>query len=167
MSRFLFDKVRLKIPHQDHWITLILNKQNLLFKSKDKEALKNKRIVLFSYGSGLASAMFSLRVTSGSCSSTEAKLDRIVATLRRHRDDLEQRRVQIEPDLYDIYLQEREASNKRVPREPRFSTASLRPGTWHLTGVDERYRRTYDRVPPSGQFDVTRAADSLNSLLKV
>lgn len=133
--------------------------------SKDKEALKNKRIVLFSYGSGLASAMFSLRVNANE-PQRDSQLGLIVDTLRQHRDNLEHKRVQVEPDLYDRYLRERELTNKKVPRTAQFTTDCLRPGTWYLTTVDERYRRSYARVPPTGQFDVEKASASLKSLIQ-
>lgn len=127
--------------------------------------LRNKRIVLFSYGSGLASAMFSVRVSGEA--SADSRLEAIITCLRQHRDVLEHSRVQVEPQLYDRYLADREKFNKTVPRRSSFGADSLRPGTWYLKAVDERYRRTYDRVPASadGRFDLVLAAANLKKHL--
>lgn len=109
--------------------------------------------------------MFSLRVNANE-PERDSQLGLIVDTLRQHRDNLELRRVKVEPELYDKYLQEREITNKKVPRKAQFTPDCLRPGTWYLTSVDERYRRTYARVPSSGQFDVEKASASLKSLIQ-
>jgi hydroxymethylglutaryl-CoA synthase len=62
-----------------------------LLANVDSETLQGKRIAIFSYGSGLASSMFSLKVR-GSTTELAAKLD--------IKKRLESRRV-VEPQVYD------------------------------------------------------------------
>lgn len=111
--------------------------------------------------------MFSLRVSIDESPELERKFDLIISTLQHHRDNLVHNRIEVEPRLYDGYLQEREQTNKKVPREARFSTDALRPGTWYLKSVDAQYRRTYDRLPSNQDrtFDLNRATTSLKQQL--
>jgi hydroxymethylglutaryl-CoA synthase len=62
-----------------------------LFSNVDSDSLQGKRIGIFSYGSGLASSMFSLKV-QGSTKDMAEKLD-----LQKR---LEARRV-VNPEVYD------------------------------------------------------------------
>ncbi|RNA23808.1 hydroxymethylglutaryl- synthase 1, partial [Brachionus plicatilis] len=112
--------------------------------SEPIQALRNTRVCLFSYGSGSASAMFSVIIQENSNSSFT--LENLLTKLEQQRTKLAEHRVEIEPELYDKYLQHRELVNKKVPREPNFIPNTLYPGTWYLKSIDQNYRRTYDRV---------------------
>lgn len=95
-------------------------------------------------------------------------LDNIIRLLGAQKHRLEHERIEIAPALYDKYLKERELTNKKVPRESKFSVDSLYPGTWYLKSIDEKYRRVYDRVSPStsGHFDVHLASNTLKTQLE-
>ena len=127
--------------------------------------LQGKRIGMFSYGSGLASTMFSLRVV-GNTENIRAWLD-----LEKR---LSERRV-VSPTTYDevssiskivwmkappplhpsvliICVQTcriRAFAHQRSPYQPIGSVAGLFKDAYYLTHVDKRFRRTY-RVKDSG-----------------
>jgi hydroxymethylglutaryl-CoA synthase len=109
---------------------------SVLFNVGDN--LIGKRIVLFSYGSGLAASMFSVKVTSSIRRITE-KLD-----LKRR---LAQRRF-VEPSQFVKIL---EAHEKRYVSTSEWKATDpiddLFPGTYYLEGVDKMYRRIYKRKP--------------------
>ena len=144
-----------------------LKNKSLIYKSKTGESLKNNRICLFSYGSGLASAMFSLLVKDSSVHS-RFNLETILTTLNEQKVRLAENRVEIEPDMYDAYLQQREHTHKQAPRDAKFGQATLYPGTWFLKSVDEKYRRVYDKKlseKHGEKFDSNATATHLNQML--
>lgn len=116
--------------------------------------LQGKRIGMFSYGSGLASTMFSLRVV-GSTENIRARLD-----LKKR---LSERRV-VSPATYDevssisknIWMKApqvlmscvqtcriRAFAHQQSPYQPIGSVAGLFKDTYYLTHVDKMFRRTY------------------------
>ena len=94
--------------------------------------------------------MFSLIITDDS--SDRFTLDRMLSNLNKSKKRLVESRIEIEPQLYDRYLQAREKYHKNPSRECCPDTSTLYPGSWYLKSIDENYRRFYDRVPP--QSDV-------------
>ncbi|PVD23118.1 hypothetical protein C0Q70_16381 [Pomacea canaliculata] len=88
------------------------------------EQLVGKRVVLFSYGSGLASAMFSLRVTEHKAPGSA--LERLFEELFKNSDNVGQ-----------------------APYNPIGSVNVLFPGTWYVTAIDSMHRRKYERRPLS------------------
>lgn len=133
--------------------------------SKSKEELNNNRLCLFSYGSGAASSMFSILVKDSDETNQRFTLDNILNVLNERKSRLSNNRVEIEPDLYDLYLQQREIDNKKVPREAQFSPKTLYPGTWYLKSVDDKYRRVYDRVESNFEFNYEQARQTLYNQL--
>jgi hydroxymethylglutaryl-CoA synthase len=109
------------------------------------QQLYNKRICLFSYGSGLASSMYSLKIGDAESESNQFKLQKIIDTLTKQHERLENDRFESEPKDYDACLTERAISNKKVPRTSEANTGNLFPGTWYLKSVDDKYRREYER----------------------
>ncbi|KAF4544439.1 Hydroxymethylglutaryl- synthase protein [Lasiodiplodia theobromae] len=79
------------------------------------EKLQDKRIGLFSYGSGLASSLFSLT--------------------KRHV---------LSPEAYDEACKVREKAYQKNNYTPVSDLTRLVPGTYYLAGVDEMFRRTYE-----------------------
>ncbi|CAF1011819.1 unnamed protein product [Brachionus calyciflorus] len=123
--------------------------------SKPIENLRNTRLCLFSYGSGLAASMYSIVISENK--NERFTLEKLLENLERHKTKLNEHRVEIEPELYDKYLQQRELTNKKVPRVPSFDTQTLYPGTWYLKSIDENYKRKYERVPnDSYNLETTR-----------
>lgn len=96
--------------------------------------LQGKRVGIFSYGSGLAASMFSLKVR-GSVEELAKKVD-LDARLNA-------RRV-VEPQVYDDMCNLREKAHLKSNYEPQGATETLLPGTYYLTKVDEMFRRKYE-----------------------
>jgi hypothetical protein len=93
-------------------------------------------------------------------------LNNILNTLNQQKKILTQNRIEIQPELYDSYLNVREISHKKPSREPVFSSNSLYPGTWYLKSIDENYRRYYERKTASNEsFDLKSAHEMLNNQL--
>ncbi len=107
-----------------------------LIAESEPESLVDKRIILFSYGSGLASSMFSLK-----CVRSPSQLRSTLNLSNR----LHQQRVMIHPQEYDALMALREAThNKRdyVPVTPA-NEDNLEKGTFYLEKVDDKFRRAY------------------------
>ncbi|XP_043463417.1 hydroxymethylglutaryl-CoA synthase 1 [Leptopilina heterotoma] len=115
-----------------------------LLISKPIEELAGNKVGIFSYGSGLASSMYSMRITDNCAKSSE--LARLIDNLKYVREQLSARQ-QISPDDYTRILDLREKNCHVVPYEPRETIEHMFPGTYYLVKVDELYRRTYKRVP--------------------
>ncbi|KAI1908151.1 3-hydroxy-3-methylglutaryl coenzyme A synthase [Ophidiomyces ophidiicola] len=93
-----------------------------------------KRVGIFSYGSGLASSMFSAKIV-GDVSNIVEKLD-----LQKR---LDARRV-VAPEVYDEMCLLREKAHLKKDFIPLGSTENIVPGTYYLTKVDDMFRREYD-----------------------
>ena len=107
---------------------------SLLCRVPLAEMHDGKRIGMFSYGSGLASSFFSLRV-NGDVSELAGKLD------------LEKRleaRQTVEPKVYDESCDLREAAHLQKGYEPKGEVDNLSIGTYYLTKVDDMFRRSYE-----------------------
>jgi len=101
------------------------------------DGLVGKRVFMFSYGSGLASTLFSFTVRSS--------LKPIVA-----RIDLKNRlaqRVQVPPAEFVQTLQLRETRHGAKDYTPSDNIDKLFPGTYFLTKIDGKLRRFYTRKP--------------------
>ncbi|KAL2355381.1 hydroxymethylglutaryl-coenzyme A synthase C terminal-domain-containing protein [Cryomyces antarcticus] len=105
-----------------------------LLSNIDSETLQGKRIGIFSYGSGLASSMFSLKV-KGDTTQMKEKLD-------LHRR-LEGRRT-VAPEVYDEMCNLREKAHLQRSYTPKGKTETIFPGTYYLTGIDDMFRRSYE-----------------------
>ncbi|PAA67102.1 hypothetical protein BOX15_Mlig024673g2, partial [Macrostomum lignano] len=110
--------------------------------------LVGQRIALFSYGSGLAAAMFSV-----TCTDDPHRLAQLIGSLSHVTGWLDDRK-KVTPEEFHRVLQEREEAYAKKPEpysaeSPRFG--GLRGGTHYLAGIDSSWRRTY-RVWP-GQSD--------------
>ena len=111
----------------------------------DGPTLAGKRVVLFSYGSGLASAMYSLRVTSD-----PKLLSRLVSTVTDMSERLGSRKV-VKPADFEQTMRLREDTHHLAPYTPVSDPTELFPGTYYLTAVDDMHRRMYKRVAPSNK----------------
>nr|XP_054763979.1 hydroxymethylglutaryl-CoA synthase 1-like [Lytechinus pictus] len=112
------------------------------------DQLPNKRIALFSYGSGMASSLYSIRVgNNASPGSALAKMRNSLNTLETR---LESRRC-VEPGVFADTMKLREDTHHLAKYNPQGSIEDLFPGTWYLTYVDEMHRRQYNRSPISQQ----------------
>eukprot|EP00898_Chlorokybus_atmophyticus_P000505 jgi/Chlat1/1455/Chrsp12S02007 len=104
--------------------------------------LVGKRVLMFSYGSGLACSLFSFRVR-------EARLPLSVdgiASAVNIEPRLKQRQMTT-PEEFDAAMKQMEQRYGKCGFEPTTSVDSLAPGTYYLVGIDDKYRRTYLRKP--------------------
>ncbi|EGD94974.1 hydroxymethylglutaryl-CoA synthase [Trichophyton tonsurans CBS 112818] len=92
-----------------------------------------KRVGIFSYGSGLASSMFSVKVV-GDVSNIVKQLD-----LQKR---LDARRV-VDPQVYDDMCLLREKAHLQKNFTPVGNVDDITPGTYYLTKVDDMFRREY------------------------
>ncbi|XP_011309790.1 hydroxymethylglutaryl-CoA synthase 1 [Fopius arisanus] len=113
-----------------------------LLISKGPEELAGMRVAVFSYGSGLASSMYSISIRKDA----QEGLMRILQGLSGVRGELEGRRC-VEPEEYTRILELREKNCHTVPYQPEGSIDGMFPGSYYLVGVDDMHRRTYQRVP--------------------
>lgn len=102
-----------------------------------KNDLIDKRILMYSFGSGFAASMFALRVVE--------PLDAIFNKLT-FRERLKERLV-FPAQEYDCTLKVREENYCRFSCEPVSPLQSLFPGTFYLKRVGELGEREYDRIP--------------------
>ncbi|KAH8372176.1 hypothetical protein KR093_010403 [Drosophila rubida] len=103
--------------------------------------LVDKRIGVFSYGSGLAASMYSIKVTQDA-----AAFERFVAKLDYVQPMLNSRE-KVVPEQFSSLMEVREKNNHAAPYTPTGSISALFPGTYYLKDVDALHRRSYERTP--------------------
>jgi len=111
-----------------------------LATSSKKSAVVNKRLGLFSYGSGLASSFFSLVIKDDG-----KNLDVILNSLNDVVSRLEARK-KTPPSDFSAVMQHKEDTHHLAPFTPKGDARNLNPGTWYLTGIDDMYRRKYEKA---------------------
>ncbi|KAJ5210979.1 Hydroxymethylglutaryl-CoA synthase [Penicillium cf. griseofulvum] len=104
-----------------------------LLSNVPNDELLGKQIGVFSFGGGLASTLFSLRVT-GDVQSLVQNLDLDTRLAQRER---------VSAEFYDEMCQLREKAYQQRDYTPVGDVDALAPGTYYLVHVDEMYRRTY------------------------
>nr|XP_012139203.1 PREDICTED: hydroxymethylglutaryl-CoA synthase, cytoplasmic [Megachile rotundata] len=107
------------------------------------EELAGSKIGIFSYGSGFCSTMYSLTITKDTKDGSD--LMKIISSLSYIKQELESRQ-KVSPADYTEILEWREQHCHTVPFSPQSSITNMFPGTYYLVQVDEKYRRTYERV---------------------
>lgn len=115
-----------------------------LLVSKDISELAGNKICMFSYGSGLASSMFSITVSKDS--SENSSLFKLVSNLS-HIKPLLEKRVSVAPEQFTDAMAVREKNGHNAPYKPEAPIDTLFPGTYYLESIDEMHRRVYKRVP--------------------
>ncbi|GAV30138.1 hydroxymethylglutaryl-synthase [Pichia membranifaciens] len=98
------------------------------------EDLQNKRIGLFSYGSGLAATMLSVKVVSD-ISPIVSKLD-----VKQRLDSREHK----SPTEYEAAIALREKAHLQKSFKPEGSTDYIPKGSFYLVEIDDKYRRFYE-----------------------
>lgn len=112
--------------------------------SKTPKELSGKRVVLFSYGSGLASSMYSIRVSG--IASPDSSLVKAAAYVSSIPKRLATRTV-VPPAKFEQIMKLRQETHHKAPYMPVGSSVDLFPGTFYLTAVDDKHRRSYSQVP--------------------
>ena len=106
-------------------------------------------MVLFSYGSGLASSMFSLKICPEE--GLRAKFLKMAYQMQSVKTRLSQR-LEVEPDEFGRILKRCEETHHLPDYTPTSSLDNLWPGTYYLTNVDKKFQRTYARKPKTSKF---------------
>ena len=96
---------------------------------------------MFSYGSGLASSMYSLRVSK---TPRLIQMTELFLSVPKHLVA----RQTIPPGEFESTMKLREETHHLAPYKPVGDPNQLFPGTYYLTNVDEKHRRSYIRIPP-------------------
>lgn len=109
---------------------------SFLVNSGPVDQLVGKRVALFSYGSGLVSSFFSLRV--------KGDLKLISESLADVKPRLESRR-KVDPEEFARTMKTREDTHHLAPYTPTGPVSNLSPGTWYVASIDDMHRRTYAR----------------------
>ncbi|MBN3319703.1 HMCS1 protein, partial [Atractosteus spatula] len=108
------------------------------------QQLAGQRIGVFSYGSGFAATLYSIRVTQDA--TPDSSLDKLTASLCDLQARLDSRK-KVAPEVFAENMKLREDTHHLANYIPQGSVDDLFPGTWYLTRVDEKYRRQYARRP--------------------
>ncbi|XP_012268143.1 hydroxymethylglutaryl-CoA synthase 1 [Athalia rosae] len=114
-----------------------------LLISRPIDQLAGTKVCVFSYGSGLASSMYSLTIAKDS--STKSDLEQLVSKLSYVIPQLESRR-RVSPEEFTRVLEMREKNCHKAPYQPENSIADMFDGTYYLKSIDDKYRRTYEIV---------------------
>lgn len=109
--------------------------------SKSVEELCGKRIVMFSYGSGLAAAMYSFRVSN----EVTSALRDLLSSVSNIPERLSARTV-VPPAKFEELMKLRQETHHSAPYQPQTSCEDMFPGTFYLTAVDGKHRRSYSQV---------------------
>jgi len=105
----------------------------------DVNKLLNKHVGVFSYGSGLASTMYSISVTND-CTKLQSLLDKL-----NYVKPLLEQRIKISPQEFTELMELRVHNSHRTSYEPSGDIDRLFPGTYYLKYVDDMHRRTYEK----------------------
>jgi len=120
--------------------------------SKPPEELAGEHIALFSYGSGMASSFFSLRISSKHDEGSSLnKFCKVLADVEKRLEA----RQKVAPEDFVKTLNLREKAVDSAPFVPAGSVEGMFPGTWYLTGTDSMHRRSYDQVPSTSSAPYT------------
>lgn len=113
---------------------------SLIVSHAETASASEKRALLFSYGSGLAASLFSVKIKSAEATGQIASVSDFKARLAQ--------RKKTDPTQFVDALRRREvATSDDVPKPfgPSDSVEDLFPGTFYLDKIDEKFRRTYAR----------------------
>ena len=128
-----------------------------LLKNVDSAALQGKRVGLFSYGSGLASSLFSLTVR-GCTQQMAEKLnltERLAARVIAPPEDYDSVRASCARSLplpwmwltfgCEQMCELRHQAHGKKDYRPQGSVEKIAKGTYYLTNIDDKFRREYAR----------------------
>jgi len=115
--------------------SLYMSLASLLVES-EIENLLNKRILAFSYGSGLCSSMFHLKIVDDQ--KRVCDFQRKANYNHRLQD-----RHEIAPDAFNQILADKESYNEREAMKPKHSTINLYPGTFYVVERTEKGVHSY------------------------
>lgn len=103
----------------------------------DASQLLGRNVGVFSYGSGLASTMYSISITED-VEQLQSLLDKL-----SYVKPLLGNRIKISPAEFTELMEVRAENSHRTCYEPSGDVETLFPGTYYLNYVDEMHRRAY------------------------
>ncbi|KAI7861538.1 putative 3-hydroxy-3-methylglutaryl coenzyme A synthase [Spinellus fusiger] len=106
-----------------------------LVSQVDSETLQDKRVLLYSYGSGLAASMISFRIR-GSTADIQSKLN-----LRARLDA----RTCSKPEAFAEAMALRESTHNACNYSPSGSLDHVASGVYYVDKIDDKWRRFYKR----------------------
>ncbi|MEE6458146.1 hypothetical protein FKM82_000190 [Ascaphus truei] len=106
------------------------------------QQLAGQRIGVFSYGSGFAATLYSIKVTQDA--TPGSSLDKLTSSLCDLKARLDSRRS-VAPSIFAENMKLRQHTHHLASYIPQGSVDDLFPGTWYLVRVDEKHRRYYAR----------------------
>ncbi|CAH1164653.1 unnamed protein product [Phaedon cochleariae] len=110
--------------------------------SKDITELVGNKIMLYSYGSGLAASIFSMTFAS----KIDERFRNLISNLSHVKGMLQQRQ-KVDPKIFEDTLQIRHDTCHSAPFEPNSRVDDFFPGTYYLVKIDDKHRRFYERMP--------------------
>ncbi|VVC95928.1 hydroxymethylglutaryl-CoA synthase 1 [Leptidea sinapis] len=110
--------------------------------SKSPDQLIGKKFGLFSYGSGLASTMYSINICKDM--TVGSKLEKLINSLHENMSWLDKRTC-IKPQQFSDLMQVRTENYHTAPYVPSSPIEPLFDGTYYLVNIDDQRRRFYDR----------------------
>ncbi|KAF8002739.1 hypothetical protein HF325_003704 [Metschnikowia pulcherrima] len=99
------------------------------------QELQNKRISIFSYGSGLASTLLSVKVVGDISPITK------VLNLDYKLNEGRQKKT---PEEYVQHIALREKAHLQKSFKPQGSVDDIAPGAYYLVNIDDKFQRTYE-----------------------
>ena len=105
-----------------------------LLSNVPEEQLLGKRVVIFSYGSGLAASMFSLQIT-GSVADIVKKAD-VMGRLKR--------RVEVSPEEYNEAMNLRAKAHGQKNFTPVATPDNIETGCFYLKSINDQFVRSYE-----------------------
>lgn len=102
-----------------------------------------KRVLMFSYGSGLASSMFALRMVKPN----------LIPTIGSQFEDRLKLRHQVTPEQFHSLIDQREQQQSTAPLN---TTSSLYSGAYVRSNIDAMGRRTYQKTLARAFHNVVR-----------
>jgi len=108
--------------------------------------LSNKRLMMFSYGSGCAATLFVLKVKNGSIGEFTNRNNDIMIRLNN--------RIKVSPQDYDKVMSYKEKLYNSNNYSPQDKIENLFENTFYLEKVDERWRRYYSKYSIKGKTSI-------------
>lgn len=103
-----------------------------------RERIYNKKILLFAYGSGLSSSLFTISVSSSS-----SKLSKMISN--NPLEAMLSSRIRLTPTEFSRRMKKREKDFISSNFSPEDPISELQEGTFYLVKIDKRWRRYYAR----------------------
>lgn len=104
-----------------------------LLSNVQSEQLQGKKVGIFSYGSGLASSLLSVKIV-GSTEHIKKAVD-LKERLAARRD--------VSPETYEQFCNLRKNAHLQKDYTPKGSAETIAKGTYYLESIDEMFRRKY------------------------